>query len=217
MSSQIHKLALGGKKKTGRKAGSIIYGASAYRVLKVIAGSAAIGVALAIFIAVPNLATAAKPLIKYIGDRDRRIREKERKNLLAAIERLKSRRMVKLEERNGETYLVVTRQGKEALKQFEIESVSIQKPDEWDGKWRIVLFDIPEKYKKSRNALRIKLRELGFYSLQKSAFIYPYDCHDEIDFIANFFRVARHIQYLESGDLGEREGEIRHYFSLSLK
>jgi DNA-binding transcriptional regulator PaaX len=37
----------------------------------------------------------------------------------------------------------------------------------WDEKWRIVAFDIPEKFKTGRDALRRKLKEVGFHELQK--------------------------------------------------
>jgi len=206
-----------GTKQSGRKKGVIIYGSSAYKLLKIIAGGAALGITLAACIAVPNLAIAAKPLIKYLEDRDKRTWQRERKKLLSALERLKNRRLVRLEERRGETYLVITQKGKGAFKKFEIESVAILESEKWDGKWRIVLFDIPEKYKRARNALRDKLRVLNFYPLQKSAFIYPYECRDEIDFIVQFFGVEKHVQYLECDDLGAREGNIRHHFELSLK
>lgn len=49
----------------------------------------------------------------------------------------------------------------------------IQKPMEqiWDGKWRIVMFDIPEKKRSERNWLRFQLLAFGYKPLQKSVFI----------------------------------------------
>lgn len=51
----------------------------------------------------------------------------------------------------------------------------------WDGYWRIVIFDIPEKNKAIREALRRKLTSLGFASWQKSVYIIPHDINDEIN------------------------------------
>lgn len=45
----------------------------------------------------------------------------------------------------------------------------------WDGRWRVVIFDIPEIDKKSREYLRWKLISLGFGKLQKSVYISPLD------------------------------------------
>lgn len=38
----------------------------------------------------------------------------------------------------------------------------------WDGKWRLVVWDIPEKRRLARDLLRFKLKQLGFTQWQKS-------------------------------------------------
>lgn len=76
-------------------------------------------------------------------------------------------------EKGGEIYLRITSQGKNAS-QREFPLLHLQnKP--WDGKWRIVMFDISEAEKKGRDYLRQKLKELGFGMLQESVFITPHD------------------------------------------
>lgn len=40
--------------------------------------------------------------------------------------------------------------------------------EKWDGKWRLVIFDIPENKRRLRNTLRQKLKEWGFQYWQKS-------------------------------------------------
>lgn len=45
----------------------------------------------------------------------------------------------------------------------------------WDGFWRVVVFDIPEKKRVSRDLLRRQLVKLGFGKLQASTYISPYD------------------------------------------
>lgn len=41
----------------------------------------------------------------------------------------------------------------------------------WDKKYRVVIFDIPESMRKSRNWLRFELYSLGYKKLQQSVFI----------------------------------------------
>jgi phenylacetic acid degradation operon negative regulatory protein len=48
----------------------------------------------------------------------------------------------------------------------------------WDGKWRVILFDLPEEQRESRRALRKKLQSNGFGCLQRSAWITPDPLHD---------------------------------------
>ncbi|MDO8486902.1 MAG: CRISPR-associated endonuclease Cas2 [Candidatus Curtissbacteria bacterium] len=50
----------------------------------------------------------------------------------------------------------------------------------WDGKWRIVIFDVPEDHRKLRNALRYRLKEWQFQQLQKSVWISKKDIVKEL-------------------------------------
>lgn len=76
------------------------------------------------------------------------------------------------------------------------------KKQKWDKKWRMVAFDVPEKYKRGRDALRHKLKEIGFCELQKSVFITPYDCQKEIKLLVEFFELEKFVRFgiLESID-----------------
>ena len=65
----------------------------------------------------------------------------------------------------------------------------INKPKKWDRKWRIILFDIPEKIRKARDVFRYHLNQLGFYEFQKSVFVHPYNCKDEIDYLIEFIYI----------------------------
>ena len=48
----------------------------------------------------------------------------------------------------------------------------------WDGRWRFVPFDIPERYGYLRDKIRDILKRSGFVKLQHSIWIFPYDCAD---------------------------------------
>jgi len=90
----------------------------------------------------------------------------------------------------------LTNRGKERVIKFSFDLLEIKKPEKWDGKWRIIIFDIPNKYKQAREALRCKIKELGLRQLQKSVWIYPYDCEDEILFVAEAFEVQKYIEII---------------------
>lgn len=96
---------------------------------------------------------------------------------------------------DDETKVVLTEKGKLRAMQFKVNDMEIKRSKRWDGKWRIVVFDIPEKIRAARDALRIKLCKLGFYELQKSVFIYPFECRDEIDFVAEVFQIRQHVRF----------------------
>jgi len=74
---------------------------------------------------------------------------------------------------NGKVYLELTNRGENRIKRkFPLLFVRNKK---WDRKWRLVLFDVAEKKKRTRENLRAKLKELGFAQLQKSVWITPLD------------------------------------------
>ena len=91
--------------------------------------------------------------------------------------------------------------------------MKINIPPKWDGYWRIVIFDIPEKFKKARNALGKKIKDLGLFPLQKSVFVYPFDCKDEINFVSEFFRVGKFTQYIVAKEL-DGEKFLKQHFGL---
>lgn len=74
---------------------------------------------------------------------------------------------------NGEAVYRITSWGKTKL----IYSIPLARytGKKWDGIWRLVSFDIPEKEAKLRKWLRKKLKELGFGMLQESLWLIPHD------------------------------------------
>jgi len=79
-----------------------------------------------------------------------------------------------------ERYIELTKKGIALLEEIEIENIEIKKPQNWDGKWRIVIFDIPESQRRNRDILRCKLKQMGFLQIQKSVYVFPFKCTQEI-------------------------------------
>lgn len=99
-------------------------------------------------------------------------------------------------DRQGVSTVRITKKGESKLKSFSIDILEIKKPKKWDGKWRVVMFDLPIKYKKVRDSFRFKLKQIGFIQLQKSVWVYPYPCTDELLFIADYYKVEKYIEIL---------------------
>lgn len=104
-------------------------------------------------------------------------------------------------DKNGITTVRITNKGKSELKSFSIDLIKINKPRQWDGKWRLVMFDLPVKYTRARDSLRFKLKQLGFIQFQKSAWIYPYPCTDEVLFITDYYKIGKYVEVLEISDI----------------
>lgn len=107
----------------------------------------------------------------------------------------------------------VTPKGNKQLHAIILEDISIAEPKKWDGKWRLFLFDIPIRFKKGRDALRWKIKDLGFIQFQKSVWIYPYPCEEEINLVASYFGVTKHVDLFTVHNL-PREQEFKKKFGL---
>ncbi len=108
----------------------------------------------------------------------------------ASFSNLKRKGLVRVTKRKGKTLVFLTKKGENKAKRIAIEDIFIKIPFHWDGKWRIVIFDIPESLRHVRDLLRLKLRQFGFYQLQESVWIFPYDCLKEINLIREFFNLS---------------------------
>ncbi len=131
-----------------------------------------------------------------------------------AMYHLRSKRLIEYTNtKEGKRFICITSKGRKHLRDFTIDLVQLKKPKKWDGKWRLVMFDIPIRFTKGREALRYHLKELNFLQFQKSAWINPYPCEEEIMFVADFYGVSAFIEILTVGKV-MREEKLRKYFGL---
>lgn len=109
--------------------------------------------------------------------------------------------------------LRLTAKGELVLRTLEAREYAMQKPRRWDRKWRVLIFDIPEYRKVTRNRIRNTLQDIGFVHLQHSVWIYPYDCEDLITLLKADFHVGRDMLYMIVDSL-EGDAPIKKHFGL---
>lgn len=114
-----------------------------------------------------------------------------------AFSGLRRYKFVRHTKQHGRSTYILTSKGETRLHNIVIDEIEIKSHKNWDGKWYIVMYDLPIRFKKARDAFRWKLKDLGFFQFQKSAWIFPYPCEGEILFVADFFGVHKHIEILE--------------------
>lgn len=71
-------------------------------------------------------------------------------------------------------YLRITPEGREKLYRDELTNSSVPMSGAWDGKWRMVILDLPEERKNEREALRYLLKKAGFSCLKNSVWVSPF-------------------------------------------
>lgn len=155
-----------------------------------------------------NLAKSFAKNKKYLK------KEYDRHKIAKAFERLKRNRLIILRETDGKFIVKLTERGKRKVEEIKVDDMVIKIPPNWDRKWRIVIFDIPEKqHKMARNALREKLQKLGFFQLQKSVWVMPYPCEKEVQFLCELFKINQFVNII-TADKIYNDIVLRKYFSL---
>jgi len=136
------------------------------------------------------------------------------RNLRDAIRRLYKSKLIDYKENKDKTVtIILSEKGKKRILKYDLDKIQIKKPFQWDKLWRLIAFDIPEDRKAGRTALVAKLKELGFYPMQKSVYIHPYECKDEINFVAEIFNLAPYVRFLRVKDV-DIELDLKNRFRL---
>lgn len=165
---------------------------------------AGLGLAIPLILLAPGLPLALKPFLKNKHYYPSEIKK--------TVKRLEDQKLISVKEKNGQIQIELLEKGKRKVLSYEIDNLKL-KEENWDGLWRIVVFDIPEKKRVARDFLRAKLKELGFYKLQKSVLVTPWDCKDIVDFVKHFYMVGDCVNLILAKNL-DREEYLKKYFHL---
>lgn len=172
----------------------------------------ATGGLLATSLLIPNALKAFdKPLNNYFNKLDERAREREYKRLLRYM---KQQELIVYHTKEYEHGIQLTKRGQLRAAKVNLDYLSIQPPQKWDQKWRIILFDIPETNKTARDYFTSRLRTLGFVQLQKSAWVHPFPCREEVAAVAQQYGIRRYVTYLETTYI-EAPEKLKNRFTFS--
>jgi len=136
-----------------------------------------------------------------------------RQALSKSLKRLIKIGLMRYTPAKGGWRLVLTKRGEARFYEYELGFKKITQPDKWDGKWRILAFDIAEKRRHLRDRVRCMLKAFGFYQLQRSMWVYPYDCEEALDLLRSAHGVHRDALLIVAERIdGDRW--LREYFGL---
>ena len=113
----------------------------------------------------------------------------------------------------GHAHIELTRAGTTVVAGNALYALKPVKQAVWDRKWRIVMFDIPNEMKSARDMFAGTLKRFGFERIQKSVFVYPYPCEEELEVVAEYLGIADHIDIILA-DRITRENSYKKTFGL---
>lgn len=160
------------------------------------------------------LINITKAFIKY-KKYNKKYKNFNEKSFTRSVSGLNKNKIIIVKEKKGKFTVELTEKGKKVAKEIIFADMKIEKQKVWDKKWRIVIFDIPERRgRRGRDAMRVKLRSLGFCQMQKSVWAYPYPCEKEIRLVCEIYEINSFVNII-TADKIYNDDNLKKYFNLS--
>lgn len=168
-------------------------------------------------IIMPGLGIAAGSLYrakrKYDWDQNQKEWKKFNIKLLRRnLKRLQDQKILEIINENEQEVIKLTQKGHIKYLRFKLEELSL-KGKSWDGKWRLVIYDISKLKKSAQENFRRVLKQINFFPLQKSVYLTPYKCREEIEYLREYFNLSAEVLLLEISKL-ENESYYKQYFGV---
>ena len=112
-------------------------------------------------------------------------------NFSKLIYHLKNVGLIKLDNKKA---IILTPKGDQRVLQIALKQTGQSRRK--DKKWQMVIFDIPEKYRKTRNKFRVALKILGYQKLQLSIWVCPYDTLSETESLIKYYSIEDCVKLL---------------------
>lgn len=128
------------------------------------------------------------------------------------LKRLQQQQIVDIIEKDGQEIIKLTEKGRSQYLKFKLEELSLKgKP--WDGKWRLVIYDISKLKRSAQENFRRILKRINFLQIQKSVYLTPFKCQEEIEYLRQYLNLADEVLYFEVSKI-ENEKYYKEYFGL---
>lgn len=129
------------------------------------------------------------------------------------LKELEKKKVLRIEEEDGEAIVYIKNLFHTSVAKYSLKSLlelKIKKK-KWGGKWVLVIFDVPESQKNKRDYLRRFLSRIGFYSYQKSVYVFPYECEEEVGLIKKIVEGGKYIKYILADKIEDERKIMRHF------
>jgi len=133
-----------------------------------------------------------------------------RRSFYNALKRLERTYLVGRKGRRRGEQWYLTPEGEQVVRRLRVKLVYARKR-RWDGKWRLVIFDVPERIRGRRDFLRKELVAMGFHQLQKSVWVTPYPLPDDFFDIMDELELGKHFRIVTADGIRD-DGDLRTVF-----
>ncbi|HEY5600722.1 MAG TPA: hypothetical protein VIK81_01395 [Patescibacteria group bacterium] len=185
-----------------------------FEVLKLLAT----GSILIASVIVPGLPIAAGALLKIKKNIDYENSRKEWEKfnlwrLKQVLKRMQNSKYVEIVTQRGVPVVKITDKGKEKLLKYDLQNLQLDQ-SKWDGRWRLIIYDVGKDKKRQVDTFRRTLNNLKVLRLQRSVYLTPFKCEDEIEYLKQVFDLDEEVQVLLIRSL-DNESTYKKYFGLN--
>lgn len=128
------------------------------------------------------------------------------------LKRLRLQGYITYDREDEKSPVLLTEKGMHRLACWKLCDVFRERKKRWDYLWRVVIFDVPERRRSVRQHLHRELIDAGFYPLQRSVFVSPYECTKEILSLCDLLYLRSHVVVFAAASLGAKEHDVRDFF-----
>ncbi|MET1177385.1 phenylacetic acid degradation operon negative regulatory protein PaaX [Peribacillus sp. NPDC094092] len=137
-------------------------------------------------------------LLKEFGHNEQGVR--------VAVSRMVKQGWIQSEKQGNKSYYFLTDRGVQRMDEA-ANRIYKMKPNEWDGKWRILMYTIPEDKRQLRDDLRKELLWSGFGSFSSGCWISPNDLEKQINRLIEKYDIKEYVDFFISEYKGPKENQ----------
>ncbi|MBS4171784.1 phenylacetic acid degradation operon negative regulatory protein PaaX [Bacillus sp. FJAT-49736] len=137
-------------------------------------------------------------LLKEFGHNEQSVR--------AAVSRMYKQGWLDSRKEGNKSYYYLTERGIDRMDEAAKRIFKLN-PEKWDGKWRMLIYSIPEEKRNIRDELRKELIWSGFGSIANSSFISPNDLTKQVYMLMDKYDIKQYVHYFITEYNGPRKNE----------
>ncbi|MGG1400901.1 phenylacetic acid degradation operon negative regulatory protein PaaX [Bacillus salipaludis] len=137
-------------------------------------------------------------LLKEFGHNEQAVR--------VAVSRMLKQGWIQSEKVENRSYYFLTKQGIDRIEEAGNRIFKLQ-PSEWDGKWRVLMYTIPEEKRQIRDELRQELLWSGFGSFSNACWISPNNLEKEVKLLIEKYDISEYVDFFVSEYIGPRDNK----------
>ncbi|MDQ0163008.1 phenylacetic acid degradation operon negative regulatory protein PaaX [Bacillus alveayuensis] len=135
-------------------------------------------------------------LLKEFGHNEQAVR--------VAVSRMVKQGWLQSQKEGNKSYYFLTKRGVNRIDEAGRRIFKLS-PHKWDGKWRILMYTIPEEKRHIRDDLRKELLWSGFGNFSNGCWISPNDLEKEVKLLIEKYEIDPYVDFFVSEYLGPRD------------